>query len=141
MTTRLELLRPDNTGRILLDSQPVHDTYPFPGWSPPQLVIDHLTPQLPPDIAPGEYQLNLRLLDGADETLLNADLGPLTVEAVDRLFAPPISEFPLAATFGGEIKLLGYDLEETGQGAIHVMTLVWQALTNRRTAIPYLYIS
>jgi hypothetical protein len=128
MTTRLELLRPDNTGRILLDSQPVHDTYPFPGWSPPQLVIDHLVPELPPDIAPGEYQLNLRLLDGADETIVTADLGPLTVQAVDRLFAPPKSKYPLAATFGGEIELLGYDLEATGPEQ-YVMTLVWQALT------------
>jgi hypothetical protein len=128
MTTRLELLRPDNKGLVLLDSQPVHNTYPFPEWSPPQLVIDHLTPQLPPDISPGNYQLNLRLLDGADETLLTADLGPLKIKGVDRLFTPPKSEFPLAATFGGEIKLLGYDLEEMGQGQ-YSMTLVWQALT------------
>jgi hypothetical protein len=127
MTTRLELLRPDNKGLVLHDSQPVHNTYPFSGWSPPQLVIDHQTPQVPADVSPGDYRLNLRLLNAADETLLTADLGPLTVESVDRLFTPPKSEFPLDAVFGGEIKLLGYDLEEKGRGQ-YEMTLVWQAL-------------
>lgn len=126
MTARLELLRPDNTGLILADTQPVHDTYPFSHWSIPQFVIDHLTPSVPAEFPPGNYRLNLRLLDRGDETVMTADLGPITVEDVERLFSPPKMKYPLAATFGNEILLSGYDLEATGPGSF-ALSLAWQA--------------
>jgi len=50
-------------------------------------------------------------MGAANETLLVADLGSLTVDAANRNFQPPILSFPLAALFGDEISLLGYDLE------------------------------
>ncbi|MCI0398975.1 MAG: glycosyltransferase family 39 protein [Chloroflexi bacterium] len=128
MTTRLELLRPDNTGIILANAQPVHGSYPFAEWTTPQFVIDHLSPKIPASLPPGDYRLSLRLLDGADETLLTADLGPLTVEATQRLFTPPQLQYPLMATFGNEIALLGYDLAMTAPRQ-YTLSLVWQALT------------
>jgi hypothetical protein len=57
---------------------------------------------------------------------MTTDLGQLIVEAGNRLFTPPKTRYPLAAVFGEEIRLLGYDLEPAGPGQFD-LTLVWQA--------------
>jgi hypothetical protein len=75
----------------------------------------------------GEYQLHLRLLDGNDETLLTADLGPVTVERGQRLYAAPSTQHPQDATFGNEINLLGYNLDAEGPEE-YQLELVWLAL-------------
>ena len=128
MSSRLELVAADNLARILLNTQPVHDSYPFESWTTPQFVIDHLTPKVPESVPPGDYLLSLRLMNGANDTVMTADLGPLTVVAADRLYTPPIRQYPLSATFSEEIILLGYDLEESEPGHFE-LGLVWQALT------------
>ena len=127
LTARFELLRADGTGRIVADTQPVYGRYPFDRWATPQFVIDHQWLRIPADFPPGDYRLHLRLLDAADASVYTADLGPLTVEATPRSFAPPDVAYPLNATLGGEIGLLGYDLAagETPRSA--ALTLVWQA--------------
>lgn len=127
LTTRFELLGPDNTGRILLNTQPVHDTYPFASWEAPLFLIDPQGLPIPDDLPGGDYRLGVRILDAADATLLTADLGPLRVEATERRFTPPAVSDPLDAVFGGEIALLGYDLAPQPDGTA-VLTLVWQAL-------------
>jgi len=128
MTIRLELVAPDNVGRILLTSQPVHGTYPFSEWGTPQFIIDHQMPQIPLSLPPGDYRLNIRLMNDAEDTLMTADLGRLTVEAADRLFKLPSSQYPLAATFGEEIALQGYSIQEKDSNR-YDLTLVWQAMT------------
>lgn len=128
MTSRLELVGSNNVARILLNTQPVYDTYPFDSWTTPQLVIDRQIPRVPSTVPPGEYIVSLRLLDAADETLLTADLGSLVVEEAERLFTLPKRQFPLSATFGEEILFLGYDLAKIGTGQFD-LRLVWQALT------------
>jgi 4-amino-4-deoxy-L-arabinose transferase-like glycosyltransferase len=128
MTIRLELIRPDNTGLILSNAQPVHNSYPFEAWRPPQLVIDHQTARLPLDLAPGEYLISLRLLGGAGETIMTTDLQTIVVEPSERTFRVPGAQYPMAATFGREIHLSGYDLKPAGKGQFH-LTLNWQALT------------
>jgi hypothetical protein len=125
LTTRLELLRPDNTSLILTNTQPVYGTYPFHTWQTPQLVIDQLAPRIEASVAAGDYQLQLRLMDSADETVLTAGLGPVTVVETERLFTPPQPAIPLEATFGDEIQLLGYDLVEEPDG--RTLALIWQA--------------
>ncbi len=127
MTTRLELVAPNNVGRILLNSQPVHGTYPFSDWTEPQFIIDHQMPQVPESLPPGDYELRMRLMSDAEDTLMTAGLGKLTVETADRLFNPPKSQFPLAATFGEEISLLGYSIEKKDPDR-YELSLVWQAL-------------
>jgi hypothetical protein len=128
LTTRLELLRPDRTGLILINTQPVHGTYPFQNWATPQFLIDRLSPSVPENIPSGDYKLYLRLLDAQDETLLTADLGSITVEQTQRTFSRPHWTVPAAATFGNEITLAGYDLNplENGQATL---TLYWYAET------------
>ncbi len=126
LTTRLELLRADNTGRVLLNTQPVHNTYPFHQWYTPQFLIDHVDPAVPTNFPAGEYRLQLRLLDENDETLLVTGLGDVRISETDRLFAPPTLQTVTNNAFGPEIALLGYTLEET---AVHEFSLqlVWQA--------------
>jgi hypothetical protein len=105
----------------------VHDTYPFASWTPPQVVIDHQSVRLPADLPAGRYTLSVRLLGGADETMMVADLGALDVTAGERLFTAPKSTYPAAAQFGDTIALLGYDLAWTG-GTTAELTLIWHAL-------------
>jgi hypothetical protein len=126
LTTRLEILRADNTGLILANALPVHGTYPFDTWTTPQFLIDRLSPRVPESFPPGQYRLLLRLLDGADKTVITADLGLLTLEKTDRIFTKPDVSLPQAAVFGNEISLIGYDLTplENGQATLN---LYWQA--------------
>ncbi len=126
LTTRLELLKADNTGRILLNTQPVHDTYPFHQWYTPQFLIDHVDPTIPAKFPPGEYRLQLRLLDEDDETLFATSLGAVRVSATERTFVPPAIQTVTNNAFGSEITLLGYNLEETAVNEFS-LDLVWQA--------------
>jgi hypothetical protein len=129
LTIRVELLKPNNTGIILADLQPVYDSFAFTEWPAPLFLIDRHSVRIPANFAAGDYLLSVRLLGSDSETLLTADLGSLRVEASDRLFVPPISDFPLPATFSEEIQLLGYDLEPLG-GNQFSLALIWQALVD-----------
>ncbi|MCB8923253.1 MAG: glycosyltransferase family 39 protein [Ardenticatenaceae bacterium] len=126
LATRLELLKPDHTGQILLATQPVHNTYPFNDWYTPQFLIDHVDPMIPANFSAGSYRLQLRILNEDDETLFTTSLGDLNITATERLFIPPPTQMTSGVVFGNELLLLGYDLEET---AVHEFTLrlVWQA--------------
>lgn len=127
--TRLELMGSNNVGRILTNTQPVHNTYPFTSWQTPQLLIDWQTVQVPNDIPAGQYRLLARFLDGADATLATADLGPLQVMVTKRNFMVPDLERPYPATFGNEIKLLGYNLTQLDEPDQYQLNLIWQAQT------------
>lgn len=125
LTTRLELVRADNTGRILLNTQPVNGTYPFTNWITPQLVVDRISEPIPDSFQTGDYRLQVRMLDAAENSLITADLGSLSLTQANRLFTPPKTMYPLDAAFGNEIRLRGYDLETTAND--HELSLVWQA--------------
>lgn len=128
LTTRLELQPVSGPGRILTNSQPVHDTIPFTLWPTPIFLIDHVDGRIPDDMSPGTYSLNLRLFDGQGEVVYETGLGTLTVEKSQRLFDPPPVPERLDALFGNEIHLLGYDLTASGDNQFD-LTLVWQAET------------
>ncbi len=128
MSVRLELVGPDNSGPILLNStQPVHGSYPFDSWQAPQFIIDHLTPTVAESFPTGEYTIRMRLMDPDGTTISTADLGRLIVEEADRLYTPPKPMFPMEAVFGDEIELLGHDLEDADSGQF-TLRLVWRAL-------------
>ncbi len=130
MTYRLEIVRSDSTGFILANTAPVHGTYEFTDWATPQFLIDHQSLQVPGSIPAGDYQLILRLLDAADETLNTVDLGSLSIKTQERLFTLPKTTVPQAANFGDEILLAGYDFAPSEDGGSFELTLVWQAITD-----------
>jgi hypothetical protein len=128
LTTRLELQPASGPGRILSNSQPVHDTIPFAIWPTPLFLIDHVDGRIPDDMTPGTYRLELRFFDGDGEMVYETGLGTLTLEKSQRLFDPPPMQNRLDALFGNEINLLGYDLVANGDNQFD-LTLVWQAET------------
>ncbi len=80
----------------------------------------HLTP--PPDLPPGAYRVRV-VLHGS--TVVTCTLPPtLTIRDRPRSFALPHPTHPQEATFGDEIRLLGYDLAQ--DESLH-LTLWWQA--------------
>lgn len=83
--------------------------------------------RIPDDVVSGAYQLQLNVLEN-DEIIYTTQLGTLQIEQTERNFTPPQTSFPLDATLGNEIQLLGYDLENETT-ASYQLSLVWQALT------------
>ena len=128
LTVRLQLMRADNTGIILLDTRPAHGTYPFERWETPQFLLDRVDPSIPAGLSPGNYRLHLRLLEAGGETAFTASLGTVEVRATERSYEPPPVQYPMAATLGREIELLGYDLQQVDERR-YTLSLVWQALT------------
>ena len=132
MTVRLELMRADNTGIILLDTTPVHGSFPFeqwgaPGAEMPLFVRDEVNPQFLPDLEGGEYRLHLRLLDADGSSIFTSSLGTVSVTPTERQFQRPQAQYPLAATFAAEIQLVGYNLEQLDDRRYRLQ-LVWHAL-------------
>jgi len=110
----------------LLANVPVGGDYPTGHWRATEAVQQWVTAQLPPDTPPGSYQLELVSTDGA----VTAALGQVQVNAGRlRQFAPPAAmQQPLAATFGDQIKLLGFDMTPAADRL--TLTLYWQALNS-----------
>lgn len=126
MTVRLELLRSDDTGVVLSDTQPIHGTYPFQKWRTPLLLRDIVNPQTPLQLEGGDYRLHLRLLDERSDTVFTSSLGTVTIEETARMFEPPQLQYPTSASFAGEIELLGYNREQASAREIHLQ-LAWRA--------------
>ncbi|TKJ30715.1 MAG: hypothetical protein CEE40_04275 [Chloroflexi bacterium B3_Chlor] len=110
-------------------SRPVDDTYPTTEWEEGEVLRDWHDLALPPDMPQGEYEVFVRVLDGA-ETLGDATLGQVEVRGRARVFAIPQIQHPMEATLGEGVLFLGYDLSgnEVKPGETLQLTLYWQAL-------------
>lgn len=106
----------------LYEDAPVYGRLPFPAWSAGMMVEDRLTLRLPREMMPGEYQVHIAV----GPTGL-ATLGTLSVSPVERVFTAPSPRYPLEADFGGEIRLLGYEMGEVRTGQPLSLVLYWQA--------------
>ncbi|MCP5097809.1 MAG: hypothetical protein GY943_19860, partial [Chloroflexi bacterium] len=122
---QLQLVQNDAV-RELLTAVPIHNSYPFPAWESNQFTIDHQQTILPQDLAAGDYLLQFHLLDANDDAIYTTELGNLTVTATERNFVAPEMDTTSNATFGGEIRLLGYSLTELQDNSFS-LELVWQA--------------
>jgi 4-amino-4-deoxy-L-arabinose transferase-like glycosyltransferase len=128
LIARLELMRPDGTGRILGDTQPVGGSYPFSQWQTPIFLIDPVQIRPSDTTPPGQYRLHLRILSpDTGRSLYDTPLGTIIIEETERTFSPPPLDHLLDARFGNEIQLLGYNLGEMGADRYR-LTLAWQAL-------------
>jgi hypothetical protein len=105
---------------------PVRGTYPFDEWMTGEVVADRYGLRAPVDAEPGDYTLQARVGPGPW-----IDFGAVRVETTQRNFTAPLIVHPLDTTFGGQIALLGYDLDRTEMraGESITLTLVWRALT------------
>jgi hypothetical protein len=92
--------------------------WPWHTWVRAPVHID-----LPPVLSPGAYDVRLTL---ADAVCTFSER--VTVTPRPRVFDGPAISHPLAADFGGEIRLLGYDMQR--EGDVVTLTLWWQAATS-----------
>lgn len=106
-------------------------------WPAEMIVRTFLDLRVPPDVEAGRYNLGLRLQDRESGMVL-ADwlLGQVEVAGRARTFGAPAISYPLEADFGGQIRLLGYDLDvsRVGEGGPARLTLYWQAQAEMDTA-------
>ncbi|MDP6792983.1 MAG: glycosyltransferase family 39 protein [Anaerolineales bacterium] len=97
-----------------------------PVW--PQGVFATETYELwvPSDIAPGEYHIDLQLVSHGGQSLDEPFVTTMEVTARDRAFSAPPLLHDVRATFGGEIEILGYELDHK-KASIEII-LYWRAL-------------
>jgi hypothetical protein len=121
---------------LLYHGAPVHGTYPTGEWTEGEVVVDRYDPRLNLEAEPGTWPLTLRLVNPDGTVGLEAELGAVTVEETDRVFAPPDPDYPLDVPLGGRVALLGYDLDpaQPAPGDRLVITFHWQALAEMETA-------
>jgi hypothetical protein len=95
----------------------------------------HYPFQVDPLTSPGTYSLRSVLVpvDDERESVLSAELLDVQVLARPRSFAVPEMQQTVDATYGRDLRLLGYDLE-VDAAAVH-LTLHWRAL--RRMGVDY----
>jgi len=106
---------------------PVASGYPTSHWPSGAFVVGRYRLRLPPHIPPGHYALRIKLTDPRGQEV-SEHLVPRFVEVQEtpRNFVIPSMGKELGVDFGGQIRLLGYDLERRG-GEI-LLRLHWQAL-------------
>jgi len=127
LSVKLDLLDDSGSALTLQETQPVYNTYPFETWQTPQFVIDRQIMTIPVELPQGEYRLQMSLDDENGGTVYTTELGPLQVDATERLFTSPSVEQEVRATFGDEITLLGYNVSPVVNGEAE-LELIWQAL-------------
>jgi hypothetical protein len=114
-------------GPTLYEGDPAGGGYPTGRWGRGEIVADRYTVRVPADTPPGEYALRVRLGDGEP-----IRLGALAVaEAARRFETPPgLSTLDPAPTFGGQVRLAGYDAPAgaLAGGETLPVTLAWEAL-------------
>ncbi len=93
--------------------------------------------RLPPNLAPGEYQLAVSLLTPEDERLAVNGTDRLllsNITTIDRphVFDAPSPEFDLGVNFGEQARLIGVDLPkmQVKAGETVNLTLYWQAVSS-----------
>lgn len=126
-TARLALTDPMGQVVQYEDLEPFPD-WPTSEWGQSAVVRRHLALLVDPYIPGDTYSMTLGLVDSATGKQLgeSIDLGQLDVQAMKRVFEAPEVETKSNATFGDDLRLLGYDLhQENDQVRI---TLHWQAL-------------
>jgi 4-amino-4-deoxy-L-arabinose transferase-like glycosyltransferase len=128
-TAFLHLVRADGTGVAGVDEPVLRGLYQPDLWPQGATLSDRHHLALPPDLPPGRYRLDLGLYRPGQPDQ------PLPVQGSNRLPLASLTVGETAASppsvrtdvdFGGQIRLLGYDLRQAA--ASIAITLHWQAL-------------
>jgi hypothetical protein len=123
---RLALVNP--AGEAVQEStERVCGEWPTARWEQHALVVDRRQIQVNPFLPPSAYQVALSVVDRETGQVLDPSqvIGTLEVAALERQFTTPPMQHTTAATFGGALDLLGYDLHQE-KDVLHVI-LHWQA--------------
>jgi hypothetical protein len=131
----LRLLDDDDQAVVKFDTQPGYGFLPTSTWRSGELVADRYTLALPQDLPAGEgYRLQVVLYQVSTLVAVGeARLGefrlpmetPVDVQRPPRSFVVPTLENRVAVDFGGQVRLVGFDLQQ-GDDDLSVM-LWWQA--------------
>jgi hypothetical protein len=119
----------DQAGKTVhQQSMPLGNGYPTSLWPRNAIVAGRYALRLSTDFLAGEYAVALTVVDPSSGAEAGSFVLPtaLHVTAPERNFAIPQMQQPVGADFGGQVRLLGYDLQRTEQEL--VLTLHWQAL-------------
>jgi len=123
----------DQAGQVWgqVRERPVVGTYPTTLWQGGEVLRDRYELSLSAETPTGQYRLTVGLLDAATENMVGEiALYPLIVKGRSRVFQVPAIQHRLSANLGGQVELLGYDLDrselQAGE-AVH-LTLYWRAL-------------
>ncbi len=111
--------------------------YPTGKWPGDTVVRTFADGRLPANIAAGEYDLAISVLNTEGTArLVEGSLGTVRVAGRSRSFEIPPITHQVGANFGREITLLGYDLDLTSvaTGNPAQLTLYWQAQSELTTA-------
>jgi hypothetical protein len=104
---------------------PISADWPTTQWQAGEVVRDQYRFQISPHQPTGDYQLRLALQNGNGQSVGQpANLGPLPVTPLPRVFAAPHPQTTTNLRLGEAIVLLGYDLRVTESVQL---TLYWQA--------------
>lgn len=104
-------------------------------WSPGESVVASVDVSISPETLPARGIVTVQLRDAAgtwpgatsaNGRALTLPLPLRTVKVAPVAMAQPLPEFPAEATFGDQLRLLGYDAA-VSSGEL-VLTLYWQAL-------------
>ena len=119
-------LRLVRDGQVLASEEaaPVYDSYPTSLWEPGEVVLDWRELFVPPEIAGGPANLDIKIWG---EPAI--PLGQLEIEAVPRIFELPTCQIEMDLALG-EAELAGYDLEDAGVkgGQDFTLVLYWRVL-------------
>lgn len=124
-------LRLQNEGGDIVSQQilPLTDTYPSSQWPQDALLAVHCSLPVAVDLPPGLYQVlvDVNGLESANDWETFPLSTSIRVSEAPRNFAVPTMQNTVGTDFGGQVRLLGFDLERSSRELI--LTLHWQALT------------
>jgi hypothetical protein len=121
-------LRDDAGKTVQEQGMALGNGYPTSLWPQDDVVAGRYQLRLSPDLPAGQYSVTLTVVEPASDAEIGSFTlpGALHVTAPERNFAVPQMQQPVDADFGGQVRLLGYDLERT-EKELH-LSLYWQAL-------------
>lgn len=126
----VQLLAQQNEEVAYWLGRPVLSGYATDQWQAGEIVRDPWLLDLPPDVSPGNYTLQLVLFDaGTEAEAGRTTLGGVSLVERRRQFDIPTMQNALNKWLNDQVTLLGYDLSTeplTGGGRLRVI-LYWQA--------------
>ncbi len=124
----------DKNGKAVGEEKfsPLVRVYPTSRWVAGEVWRGQYDFTVPIEAQPGKARLQIGLMDESGRLLdERVSLASLEVQATERVFTAPETQYPSGANFGDLMTLVGADLDRAtvGPGKTLHLTLYWQAQT------------